>query len=144
MAYYERWRTLNSLFPKPLLHSTLLRYIGVGGTAAIVDLGVFQTLSIILPAWHYLLCSTISFLIATWVNYLLSIRFVFLSGAQYGRSGEITLVYLVSLLGLAVHHATFYYAVEFLSLPILLGKISGMGCAFFWNFSSRRYWIFRT
>jgi hypothetical protein len=51
--------------------------------------------------WYH--ASVVSFSFATLVNYMLSIRFVFDSGARCGKQYEIALVFLASAMGLVVH-----------------------------------------
>lgn len=131
------------LYLKQQRFSPILRYFWVGLAAAIADLLVFQLILSLYPSLHYLLASTISFVIATWVNYWVGLQFMFETGVKYHRSREISLIYLVSLVGLVVHHIGFYIAVEALLVPLMLGKICGMGAAFFWNFSARYFWIFK-
>jgi putative flippase GtrA len=116
----------------------------VGLTAAIVDISLFQGIMLFNPDWHYLAASTVSFCFATWVNYWVGLTLLFNPGLRFSRSKEISLVYLVSAVGLLVHHTGFYLVVEHFSFPLIFGKIVGMGFAFFWNFSARYFWIFKS
>ena len=119
----------------------LVRYFFVGGVAAVTDITLFFVFAQLLGL-PYLLVGACSFLIATGVNYLLSIRYVFRSGSRFGKRQEIILVFLVSGIGLLVHQAVLFIAVEWLNITLMLAKITATGTVFFWNFGARRYLIF--
>ena len=119
----------------------IARYFAVGGVAACVDIGLFM-----LFAQHlglpYLRVSAASFVVATLVNYLLSIRFVFVSGQRFRRRWEVTLVFLVSGIGLALNQAILAFSVESLGLTLLFSKLAATGVVFFWNYFARRVLVF--
>lgn len=60
----------------------VVRYFVVGGVCAAIDITIFSVLTYVL-AVHYLVSGAAGFLIATAVNYLLGIRFVFRSGTRF-------------------------------------------------------------
>lgn len=117
------------------------RYFLVGGAAACVDIGLFLLFAkgFGLP---YLRVAAASFVIATLVNYLLSVRFVFRSGQRFGRRWEIAMVYLVSGVGLALNQLILFVCVEMVQLGLLLSKLTATGAVFFWNYFARRFLIF--
>lgn len=121
----------------------LIRYFFVGGIAAFTDVVLFFVFAQLLEL-PYLPVGAVSFLIATSVNYLLSIRYVFRSGSRFGKRQEIILVFVVSGIGLLVHQVVLFIAVEWLSILLMLAKITATGTVFFWNFGARRYLIFDT
>ena len=122
--------------------SPLFRYFLVGGAAALTDLSLFFLLAQI-AGLPYLAVGAFSFLVATYVNYILSIRFVFRSGSRFSKGHEMLLVFAVSAVGLLVHQVVLYCAVDMLKLPLMLAKVTATGSVFFWNFGARRYFIFR-
>ena len=119
----------------------LIRYFFVGGAAAAADISLFYFFAQLLGL-PYLLVGTCSFIVATYVNYLLSIRFVFRSGSRFSKRHEIILVFLVSGIGLLVHQMSLYGAVELLDFQLMLAKVIATGAVFFWNFGARRHFIF--
>ena len=119
----------------------LIRYFFVGGIAALTDLSLFFLGAPIL-GFPYLTVGACSFVVATYINYILSIRFVFQSGVRFNKQHEILLVFLVSGIGLLIHQITLYTGIETFSLPLMLAKISATGIVFLWNFGARRYIIF--
>jgi putative flippase GtrA len=121
----------------------LARYFAVGGAAAAVDISLFM----LFAGWlgfPYLRVTVCTFLVATLVNYVLSVRFVFVSGERFTRGREIVLVYAVSALGLALHAAILWLAFERLGFPLLAAKLAATGTVFFWNYVARRLFVFGT
>lgn len=119
----------------------LYRYLIVGGTCALIDLSAFLLLRNYF-AVHYLILATLSFMIATLVNYQLCQRFVFKHQQKLPVKTRFTLTYLVSGVGLAIHHSALLLAIEWLGLHLAAGKIFAMGIAFGWNFLSRKHFVF--
>lgn len=120
----------------------IVRYFFVGGAAAAVDIAVFGVLTkgFGLP-WFPV--AVFSFMLATMVNYLLSIRHVFDSGARFARHHEAVLVFVVSGIGLVLNQAILWLLIERLAWDMLLAKIAATGGVFFWNYGMRRNFIFK-
>lgn len=121
----------------------IVRYFFVGGAAAAVDIGIFFVFAK-LAGYDYLLVGCIGFLVATAVNYALSVKHVFRSGVRYSKGKEIALVYLVSMVGLAINQSVLYLLIAQLHSELMLAKLMATGVVFFWNFSVRYFIIFRT
>ena len=113
----------------------------MGGVAACVDIGLFMLFAqgMGLP---YLRVAAGSFVVATLVNYFLSVRFVFVSGARFRRRWEIALVFLVSAVGLAINQLILAACVELGGFPLLFAKLTATGVVFFWNYLARRRFVF--
>lgn len=120
----------------------IVRYFFVGGAATAVDLSLFALLvhGFGLP---YLPVGATTFIIATALNYVLSIYFVFESGARFRRPHEVALVFAVSGVGLLLNQAILYIGVEMFSLVPIVAKLFATGIVFFWNYSARAYFVFR-
>lgn len=119
----------------------IIKYALVGGCAAVVDVGLF-ILFAKLWGFNYLLVGFCTFLIGTLVNYLLSIRFVFISGAQHKKRKEVLLVYTVSAMGLVLNLLILYICHEWFVIDVAVSKIIATGLVFFWNYLSRKKFIF--
>ena len=113
----------------------------VGGCAACVDIGLFMLFAQWL-GYPYLRVAPATFVIATLVNYFLSVRFVFVSGVRFRKRWEIVLVFVVSAIGLALNQAILAAAVEQLGTSLLFGKLAATGTVFFWNYLARRHLVF--
>jgi putative flippase GtrA len=119
-----------------------LRYFVVGGLAAVLDIFIFAVFSSWL-GFDYLLVGALGYGFCTFLNYWLSIHFVFVSGVRFGKMMELGAVYLVSGVALFLHTALLFALVEFLLLPSFPAKLISSASVLVWNFSARKYWIFR-
>lgn len=106
-----------------------------------MDIGLFMLFAGYLGL-PYLRVAAATFVLATLVNYVLSIRFVFLSGTRFGRGWEVFLVFAVSAVGLALNQAILAAAVELGHFPLFLAKVTATAMVFFWNYLARRHFIF--
>jgi putative flippase GtrA len=119
----------------------IIKYFFVGGSAAIVDVGLFFIFAKYL-GYPYLFVGFITFIIATFVNYYLSIKFVFRSESRFQKRKEIFLIYTVSAISLSLNLILLYCFHEILFFDIGLSKIVVTGLLFFFNYSIRRFFIF--
>ena len=119
----------------------IIKYFFVGGIAAVVDIGLFY-LGAGVIGWNYLLVGTVSFTLATLVNYVISVRVVFQSGARFSRHHELALVFLVSCAGLAINQAILYTCIARLSIGILPAKLIATAGVFLWNYLLRSRFVF--
>jgi putative flippase GtrA len=119
----------------------IARYFLVGGVAACVDIGLFMLFARVLGL-PYLRVAAATFVLATLVNYVLSVRFVFVSGQRFTRRWEITLVYVVSAIGLGINAAILWAGVELAGTGLLAAKLAATGTVFFWNYLARRFFVF--
>jgi putative flippase GtrA len=125
-----------------IIKPRFVKYSMIGGASAIVDWGLFYLLAIILDL-HYILSGTISFTLATLFNYFIGITFLFDSTARFTKQNEILLVFLISLIGLAINLLfLFLFSSRFL-LSLMGSKILASFFTLVWNFSMRNYYIFR-
>ena len=120
---------------------TIARYFVVGGVAACVDVGLFMLFARFLGL-PYQPVAAATFVLATLVNYLLSVRFVFVSGVRFGRKSEIVLVYAVSAVGLGLNALMLWAGVEAAHASLLASKLAATATVFFWNYFARRHFVF--
>ena len=119
----------------------VVRYFFVGGIAALVDFGSFVFLIEVLRlGWFW--AALIGFVLATAVNYLLSVRHVFESGIRFSRRHEIALVFLVSALGLLLNQTMLYLLIDQQALNVFVAKVLAMAVVFVWNFMARSRFVF--
>lgn len=127
---------------KRIANLKIVKYFAVGGIAAIVNLGIFFIFAKIM-GFNYLLIAAISFVIATLVNYQLSVMHVFESGVRFEKKQEIFWVYAISLIGMGIDLATLRFCVDILSIELMLSKIIATGVVFFWNYYARKHFVFK-
>lgn len=117
------------------------RYLFVGGGSALADWVLFA-LFLYGFGLHYIISGAISFILATGLNYHLSVKFVFGAGSRGARQAMM-LVYLVSGVGIAMNLGVLTVGIDYLALHPLLSKFIATGVAVFWNFTVRYFYIFR-
>jgi putative flippase GtrA len=119
----------------------LVKYFFVGAAAAVVDISLFIFFANYL-GWHWIPVSICTFLLATLVNYLLSIRFVFESGARHLKHIEIIGVFTISTLALLINQIVLFIAIEWFGWHFIISKIIATSAVFFWNYFGRSRLIF--
>jgi putative flippase GtrA len=119
----------------------IIRYFFVGGVAAAVDIGLFY-LGAGVAGWNYMIVGTVSFTLATLVNYIISIRVVFQSGARFSRNYELLLVFLVSCAGLVINQAILFMCISRFGIGLLPAKLLATAGVFLWNYHLRSRFVF--
>ena len=117
------------------------RYLVVGGASAATDWAIFAAMLYGFEL-HYIAAGTISFILATALNYYLSVRFVFGAGSR-GPRQAMFLVYLVSTVGIVINLTVLTVGIDFLEMHPLVAKFFATGIAVFWNFLARYFYIFK-
>ena len=119
----------------------IVRYFFVGGISAFIDIGLF-TLFASYHKFPWAIVSLITFIIATLANYLLSIRFVFVSGSKYKKQHEILGVFIISTLALLLNQIFLYFFIEVIDLHLVFSKFLATGILFLWNYYGRKRFVF--
>ena len=115
------------------------RYVITGGTAAVVDLLAFHVLlSIALPIG---LAAVGSWLIAAFVNYSLTSRFVFRHATSH--KGRLPFFLVGAATGLCINAGVTLLFAEQFGLDPLPSKLIGIGTAFIMNFFINLLWVFK-
>jgi len=120
----------------------IARYFLVGGVAAAVDICIF-TVAVKGFGFNWFLVALCGFMFATAVNYLLSIRYVFESGARFKKQAEVSLIFIVSGIGLVINQSVLWLLIETVGLDEVLSKLVATGTVFFWNYTARSHFIFK-
>lgn len=119
----------------------LIQYGFVGGIAALVEWTSYFLVDTVLH-WHYMLATVLSFLIATFVNWVAGRITLFRNAAKNGTVNEILWVYFVSGIGLLLNLLLMYIFVTKVGIPGVPAKIAATGLVFIWNFISRKIFIY--
>lgn len=117
-----------------------IKYFLVGGLSALADFIIFAAFYYIIKNWF--ISGLISFCIVTFLNYYLSIKFVFESGKRLRKSQEVFLVYLISFIGFTINQSILFLMIEKFNLNVYLSKIATTSIIFLWNFNGRKYFVF--
>ena len=125
-------------------NSTLLqlfRYTIVGGFAFFIDFGTLFLLTEYFNI-YYLLSAGIAFIIGLFINYYLSVRWVFTRRTMENRIMEFSLFALIGIIGLGLNELFIWFLTEILYIYYLLSKIFAALVIYLYNFSARKYILF--
>lgn len=129
----------------------VLLYLFVGGTAALVEWGLFYVfityvlngIGLSLTAMT-MLGTCMAFCLSTLYHYFLGNILVFNSGSKYKRGKELSLVFLVSIMGLVFNLLFMYIFVSLIGWNPMASKVLTSCIVVVWNYLSRKKWIFRS
>jgi len=123
--------------------SKFVKYFIIGGIAAIVNLIIFFIFAEVMR-YNYFVIGALAFIVATFVNYILSIKYVFKSGIRFSKHKELFWIYVVSIIGLIVNEIILYLFISLLHIEIMISQIIAIGAVFFWNYIARNSFVFRS
>jgi putative flippase GtrA len=117
------------------------RYFIVGGVAFIADFCLLALLSGPV-GMHYLLASLFSFLFGTWVNYQMSIRWVFRYRSMASAGPEFGIFLLVGVMTLGIGLGLIALMVAGLGWHVLVAKSVSTAITLGLNFGGRKFLLF--
>ena len=120
---------------------SIVVYFFVGGVSFLANFGIFLLLVHIIGL-HWIAGNLVGFIVATFINYVLSVRFVFESENFLRRDFEVFLAFMVSALGVALETLLIHLGHDVAKLNLEVSKLSTAGVVFFWNYGARRFLIF--
>lgn len=138
---YLRRRDFRGLFSEPT-EDTLVqffRYIFVGGVAFVADAAVLWLCSL---AMHYLIATAIAFIAGLAVNYALSKWLVF-TEKKTKAAVEFLIYGIIGLIGLGITEGLMYLFTDVVGLHLLISKIIAAAIVLVWNFTARKFTLYR-
>jgi putative flippase GtrA len=120
----------------------LFRYTFVGGIAFVADFGSLFILTDIFNI-YYLISAALAFLIGSVINYSLSISWVFSKRTLRSRQWEFGIFIIIGVVGLGINEFIIWFFTEHLHFHYLVSKIFSAGIVLMWNFSARKFLLFR-
>jgi putative flippase GtrA len=120
---------------------SIVLYFFVGGISFIVNFAVFL-MFVHLMGLHWIAANIAGFLVAAMVNYILSVSFVFESRLFSQRRLEVFLTLVVSAIGVALETLLIYFGYDVANLNLNVAKLGAAGIVFFWNYGTRRFFVF--
>lgn len=120
----------------------LFRYFFVGGFAFIVDWGSLYVLTEFFEI-YYLISAAISFVLGLFVNYFISIIWVFGNSTVSNRWIEFLIFTIIGIIGLALNEVIMYLGSNVLELYFMFSKLCSTGIVFFWNFYARKIILYK-
>lgn len=128
----------------------VLLYLFVGGTAALVEWALFYIFItyLMIDWWPAAITAMVAtagaFTLSTLYHYFLGNILVFDSGSRYKKGKELSLVFLVSIMGLAFNLLLMGLFVGLCNFNMMVAKIVTSCIVVVWNYLARKKWIFRS
>jgi len=124
----------------PPVLQQLKKYLGASVLSAIVDVaGVYLSLNLL--KMHYIWCVIVGFIMGTFVNFLISNKYVF--SRQVAILAACIKHYFSSLTGLMINLAVVVICVEYINIAVMPSKIIALGIGFIFNFTAIKFYAFR-
>ncbi len=120
-----------------------LRFILVGGSTAFIDFLLLFILTYFFNV-NYLVSAAIGFLIGSTLNYLLSIKWVFINGKFSKLYTEFIVFLIFTTLGLVLNHFVMFIFSEILLYNYMISKMISLIIVTLFNFLTKKYLIFIT
>ncbi len=116
-------------------------YLIVGGLATLTEWILFYFMNISLNI-HYIVATTIAYIISTLVNWIAG-RILVFKESKNSLANEILVIYIVGILGLLMNILIMWFLVSILSFNGMMSKIVATGIVFVWNFIIRKLVIYK-
>ena len=127
-----------------------MRYLLVGGTAFLVDYGIFfLTKTFFFDVYGNIgvyIATALGFTAGLIYNYILSVAFVFESAKEQhkGRTvGAFALFVVIGVIGLLLSEGGMYLFYGLASVHFMIAKVLVAGVVLIWNYTARKLLIFR-
>ena len=134
----------------PELFQEFFRYLLVGGTAFLVDMGLlyifYNFVFYGFSETGVYISTALGFIGGLIYNYLLSLVFVFKSAKEQNKGktlGAFIAFTLVGIGGLLLTELGMFVGVELLTINYLVVKVFVAAVVLIWNYGARKIWIFR-
>lgn len=138
-------RLIDTIFKHPAdkLWVQIIRYLISGGLAFVADTGLLYLLTD-LVGFHYLLSTTLSFIVGLIITYLFSIIWVFDNRSMKSKYAEFTVFVMIGVVGLLLTNAFMWLFTDKIGTHYLLSKIITTVLVFVWNFIAKKSLLFRS
>ncbi len=120
----------------------LFRYTFVGGIAFIFDFGILFIFTEFFNI-YYLLSAGIAFLIGLFINYNLSILWVFNKRSIKSKHTEFFIFMSIGIIGLILNEFIMWFFTEITNIYYLFSKLISTILVYMWNFIIRKLILFR-
>lgn len=119
----------------------VIKFVFVGGTATLLDMGILYLFNTHLGMYH-LYAGTIAFVVATFYNYYMSMKFVFSSKFdKEARHKEFVAFFVLSLVGLIITLTGLYIFKDLMGIPVMISKVLVGVVVMIFNFISRKIYF---
>lgn len=118
----------------------IIKFGMVGIICFFIDYGVMIFLKEILGV-NYLLSSGISFSISVIINYILNMKYVFVSEPGRNKLVEFVIYLFLSVIGLGINQLVMWIGVDKLGINYMFVKIGATAIVMVYNFITRKLFL---
>lgn len=131
----------------------ILKFAVVGGISFVVDFLVYAISANVLGI-HYIIAGVLGFVISVIVNYVLSMKFVFVSKDDMSKQSEFVIFVILSLIGMVLNSVILYICIDLIymnwlwlqgvitiKIMNLAAKIIATGIVMVYNFVTRKIFL---
>ena len=132
-----------------------LKFVVVGGISFLVDFTVYTIMCNVLHI-HYIIAGVLGFTVSVVVNYILSMRYVFLSKDDTRKDKEFLIFVVLSLMGMFLNTILLYLCIDILYSNLgylkqllsnewmnIVAKVFATGVVMVFNFITRKIFLER-
>ena len=132
-----------------------LKFAVVGGISFLVDFTVYTIMCNVLHI-HYIIAGVLGFTVSVVVNYILSMRYVFLSKDDTRKDKEFLIFVVLSLMGMVLNTILLYLCIDILYSNLgylkqllsnewmnIVAKVFATGVVMVFNFITRKIFLER-
>lgn len=91
---------------------------------------------------HYLVSAVLAFAVGLFINYELSIHWVFSRRSVRNQRRELAIFCGVGIAGAGINEALLWLGAGVFGRPLLAAKALSVGVVFFWNYGLRKWLLF--
>ena len=138
----------HNFFQKLFLNKTdsifiqFFRYFFVGGFAFVVDFSLLWLLTDTIKL-NYLTSAALAFTAGLFVNYIISISWIFTGKGLKNKKVEFGIFALIGVVGLLFNELFIWLFTEIAGFYYLLSKVFSTAIVYFWNFLARKYILYK-
>lgn len=131
----------------------ILKFVTVGGISFLVDFVVYTIMCNVLQI-HYIIAGVSGFTISVVVNYILSMRYVFVPKDDIRKDEEFVIFVVLSLIGMFINSVLLFICIDIIYmnldclkqlLPIewmnIVAKVFATGIVMVYNFITRKIFL---
>ena len=118
-----------------------IRFLVVGGTTFFIDMALLIVLVKYFDV-YYLVSTAIAFLVASLINYYLSVLIVFEAGKYSSRKKELVVFFIFTFLGVTINHIIIYICSNILMLRLFVSKLVSVFVVTVFNFLTKKNIVF--
>ena len=122
------------------LINQIVKFGLVGIISFLIVYGVFWFLHNVIGI-YYLFANACSFSVSVIVNYILNLKYVFISSEEANKRKEFFIYIVLNIIGLGFNQLIMKLCVDFVKIAPLIAKIIATGVVMIYNFISRKILI---